>query len=128
MLAFGVALVGAGAIVLNASGVGGGAPIAIFIGLFVAFALPALSSVRVFGPRHNWKYGPMASDLVSLIDDDELGDGDVTRVVGDVFSKAVDKNEVVLKRKARAIWVGMVGLTLETIALAGLATLVYWPT
>ena len=125
MLGFGVALVGAGAIVLNTSQVSGIAPVVIFAVLFGGFALTAVSSVPILGPR-DWRYGPKTSDLTDLLG--EYEDHEVTRVTGDIYGRAVEQNQKVLRHKAKALWTGIAGLMVETIALAVLAGLAYWPT
>ena len=122
VLSVGIALVGAGAIILKISNADDLAPLMAFLVLLGTFALTALSSLLTLYPR-DWRYGPKTADLVDMLG--AYQDHEITRVTGDIYGKAIAYNQKVLASKAIALQAGTISLALTVGALAALAILSY---
>ena len=126
MLGFGAAMIAAGVITLNLSGIklGPGVPAFwAFIALIVAFLSTATFSLLVLWPR-SWGHGPTVSSLAKALGYYE--DRDFTKLVGDAYKQSVDNNWCLLDRKAIFLGYGVASLAIEAGAVAAVGILRFW--
>ena len=126
ILGFGAAVIGAGVITLNLSGInlGPGVPAFwAFIALIVAFLSTATFSLLILWPR-SWVHGPTVSSLAKALGHYE--DRHLTKLVGDQYKQSVDNNWCLLDSKARFLVCGVASLAIETCAVAVVGILQFW--
>ena len=126
ILGFGAAVIGAGVITLNLSGIklGPGVPAFwAFIALILAFLSTAIFSLLILRPR-SWEHGPTVSSLAKALGYYE--DRDLTKMVGDQYKQSVDNNWCLLDRKAIFLEYGVASLAIETLAVAVVGILQFW--
>ena len=126
ILGFGAAMIAAGVITLNLSGIklGPGVPAFwAYIALIVAFLSTATFSLLILWPR-SWEHGPTVSSLAKALGYYE--DRDLTKLVGDEYKQSVDSNWCLLDSKARFLVCGVASLAIESCMVAAVGILQFW--